>query len=101
VRGPKTGGRIQKLSWEKQLDKLSHGNKPHRGMPMPLILIQLSNSQSSAVRFAWGAGCPSSISALPKNEGEQSADRRWCGTPHPVTRLAVGSISGSPEITGP
>src|SRR5881227_2690204 len=37
---------------------------------------------------------------LPKKRGEQSADRRWCGTPHPVARLAVEPISGSPEITG-
>ncbi len=38
---------------------------------------------------------------LEKKRGEQSADRRWCGSAAPVTRLAVGSISGSPEITGP
>jgi hypothetical protein len=38
---------------------------------------------------------------MKKSEGEQSADRRWCGTPHPVVRLASGPISGSPEITGP
>jgi hypothetical protein len=40
------------------------------------------------------------LSRSPKKVREQSADKRWCGTPHPMTRLADRSIFGSPEITG-
>ena len=46
-------------------------------------------------------GCPLSISALRKNEGSRAPTGAGAEAPHPVTRLAVGPISGSPEITGP
>ena len=42
-----------------------------------------------------GAGAPRLFSAPLKKRGEQSADRRWCGAPHPMTRLAIRPISGS------
>src|SRR4051794_41927136 len=62
--------------------------------------LRAAAGQSSAARLLWRAGCAVVFFGSPKNEGEQSADRRWCGTPHPVARLAVEPISGSPEITG-
>ena len=46
-------------------------------------------SQRSAAPVLCGAGCAVVPPCAPRVEGRQSADRRWCGTPHPVTRLAV------------
>jgi hypothetical protein len=40
-----------------------------------------------------GAGVPFVFFPPPQKRGEQSADRRWCGTPHPLARLAVEPIS--------
>src|SRR3954449_8880139 len=62
--------------------------------------LRAAAGQSSAARLLWRAGCAVVFFGSPKNEGEQSADRRWRGTPHPMARLAVEPISGSPEITG-
>src|SRR2546423_1786409 len=61
--------------------------------------IHLSNSQRCAARLE-GAGAPCRF-PLPKIEGSRAPTGAGAEAPHPVTRLAVGSISGSPEITGP
>ena len=60
-----------------------------------------TGSQSSATRFAVGRRVPLwSFSALQKKRGSRAPTGAGAEAPHPMTRLAVGSISGSPEMTG-
>src|SRR5436853_7871993 len=54
---------------------------------------------SSAARFDWGAGNPLSMFCSQKMRGSRAPTGAGADTPHPVARLAVEPISGSPEIT--
>src|SRR2546423_15038068 len=58
-----------------------------------------SIGQSSAARFDWGAGNPLSMFCSQKMRGSRAPTGAGADTPHPVARLAVEPISGSPEIT--
>src|SRR5947209_10206064 len=58
----------------------------------------LANAPPPACRGARVAPC---LCPLPqKMRGSRAPTGAGAEAPHPVTRLAVGSISGSPEITG-
>src|SRR5947199_5316274 len=52
-------------------------------------------------RPVWrGAGAPCLFRLPKENEGSRAPTGAGAEAPHPMTRLAVGSISGSPEMTG-
>src|SRR5947209_15512291 len=54
---------------------------------------------SSAARFDWGAGNPLSMFCSQKMRGSRAPTGAGAEAPHPMARLAVEPISGSPEIT--
>src|SRR5438552_1012276 len=59
-------------------------------------------SQRCAARFVAGRRMPFVHFPLPeKREGSRAPTGAGADTPHPMTCLAAGPISGSPEMTGP
>src|SRR5215210_360538 len=55
--------------------------------------ISIFDCQTGKLRRPLVTARGSALFLDPPRRGEQSADRRWCGSAAPMTRLAVGSIS--------